>query len=136
MAVKNSQLQHNILSVGRSVQVIGGFYAFLTAFVVIITFFGGVSSESWSLFIGGLLTLLLAAFWMVIGTRIRREVKRPQQAIKLIAIVTCVAVAFFAINIFETVLTGVNTGIVITTVFALYMIWSYVDIRDRIKGKK
>lgn len=136
MAAKDQQLEHNIRSIGKSVLVIGGFYALLTIFVLIVVAFDGVTQDAWSLFYGALFTVLLSSFWIAMGLRIRRNAKKPKAALKLIGIVALVSVAYFALNVLETILVGANLGIAITTIFTLYITWSYYDTKSRITGNK
>lgn len=136
MAVKDQQLEHNIRSIGKSVLVIGGFYAILTAFVLIVVAFDGLAQDTWSLFYGAVFSVLLSLFWIAMGTKIRRSTKKPKEALKLIGIVALVSVAYFALNVLETILEGANLGIIIITIFTIYIVWSYYDTKSRIDGKK
>lgn len=136
MAAKDDKIQFNILSVSRSVLVVGGFYAFLTTFLAIVLLVNLEAQIEWALFLSALLTLVVAAFWIVMGIKIRHSAKQPKKALKLIAVVMYTSIVFLAVNIFETFLEGVGTGLIIMAVFTVYMVWSYMDIRDRVKGKK
>lgn len=138
MAAKDQQLEHAIQSIGKSVLVIGGFYTVLTILVLIVVAFDStvVQQDSRGLLYGTILTVALSLFWILMGIRIRRSAPKPKEALKPIRIVMVVSIAYFFLNVFETVLAGPNLGIAITTIFAIYITWSYYDIKSRIEAKK
>lgn len=136
MAANGSQLEYNIRSVGMSTIVLGGFYAFMAVFTILI-WIGSVVAENTLTVVSSILSSgLLALFWILMGVSVRRHSGNPKKALKLIMIVMYVAVVLLALGVLQTISYGASSGVIISAVFASYMIWSYIDIKDRIAGKK
>lgn len=137
MVEKNMQLQHNIRSVGRAVLVLGGFYAFLSLFIVVVALIGETYQDPAAFWAGLIYTLLLVTFWFVAGINIYRNTTNPRKALKAMAIVIFVSAVYLALSVYSSVVSGgVSSGLIIIAIFMLYMVWSYMDIKDRIHGKK
>jgi hypothetical protein len=136
MATNSSQLERNIRSVGVSILVLGGFYAFMTAFTVFLWTASVVAEDDLTVIGSVVVSAVITLFWIAMGLAVRRNAGNPVQALKLITIVMYVAIAFLALSIVETLTYGVSSGVIISAIFASYMIWSYIDVKDRIAGKK
>lgn len=137
MVTKDKKIEYIIQSVGKSTIVLGGFYVLLIGYVLLVMLFSGgnFSPDLLTLIVNFMLTGGIAALYILLGLKIRRLHKRPLEAMKLIRVVLFASTVLLVFSIIETIQSGASTGILITAVFTAYILWSYIDIRDRIKGK-